>query len=76
MSAGSPIYLTTIGSVYYDAKLSDFIDADVLESPCQMYADDTKLFSNAINEQLKDQIQRQVDNLVEWGEVSCAISKP
>ena len=55
-----------LGPVLFVIFINDL--PDVVESLCQMYADDTKVFSNAGNQQLRDQIQKDLDNLVDWAD--------
>ena len=55
-----------LGPILFVIFINDL--PDVVESLCQMYADDTKVFSNAGNQQLRDQIQKDLDNLVEWAD--------
>lgn len=41
---------------------------EIVESLCQLYADDTKLFSRVDNEELREQVQLDLDNLVDWAD--------
>ena len=55
-----------LGPILFVLFINDL--PDVVDSLCQMYADDTKLFANASNQQLREQIQKDLDNLVEWAD--------
>ena len=55
-----------LGPVLFVIFINDL--PEVVESLCQMYADDTKVFSKSDNEELKNKIQKDLDNLTMWAD--------
>ena len=53
-----------LGPILFVIFINDL--PNVVDSLCQMYADDTKVFSDASSQQLRDQLQTDLNNLVEW----------
>ena len=57
---------SVLGPVLFVAFINDL--PDVVESLCKLYADDTKLYSNVENIELREQIQKDLDCLVDWAD--------
>ena len=57
---------SVLGPVLFVVYINDL--PDILESLCQLYADDTKVFSKVDCIERKNQIQRDLDNLVSWAD--------
>lgn len=55
-----------LGPVLFVVFINDL--PDVVSSMCQMYADDTKVFSRADSDDFTAQLQRDLDNLVNWAD--------
>ena len=70
-SAWSPVVSgvpqgSCLGPVLFVIFINDL--PEVVETFCQMYADDTKLFSNSDNEEFRMKIQKDLDNLIQWAD--------
>ena len=55
-----------LGPVLFVIYINDL--PDVVESLTQMYADDTKMFSDSDNLELRQRLQNDLDNLVTWAD--------
>ena len=55
-----------LGPVLFVIFINDL--PEVVDSLCQMYADDTKLFSSVQTLELRKQIQKDLDNLIDWAD--------
>ena len=53
-----------LGPVLFVIYINDL--PEVIHSLCQLYADDTKVYSKVDNEEMKEKLQRDLDNLVMW----------
>ena len=55
-----------LGPVLFVVYINDL--PDVINSLCEMYADDTKVFSPVDKIELKEKIQADLDNLIQWAD--------
>ena len=55
-----------LGPVLFIVYINDL--PDVIQSLCQLYADDTKVYNKVDNETLRQQLQKDLDNLCIWAE--------
>ena len=55
-----------LGPILFIIYINDL--PEIVESLCQMYADDTKIFSNSGSPELRNKIQSDLDRLVEWAD--------
>ena len=55
-----------LGPVLFVVFINDL--PEVVASLCQMYADDTKIFSKVENQIMQQQIQKDLDNLINWAD--------
>lgn len=57
---------SVLGPVLFVLYINDLPDA--VHSLCEMYADDTKMFSSVETEELRVKLQSDLDNLVNWAD--------